>query len=389
MKSGIDSGIPKLSAGEQKVEEYVKRITEEGESKESIYQGLTPFFISSIEEKLNDGLLQQEQVTLDDVPPQYKGMHSEALDFIWDIPEYADIGKTERLRERKKKILTLLRQKESEPETVAIQATENTVSVPTEKPALSIEERKKLRGWPASFALADIAKSEGLDLSTLSREEYAHYAIQNSLAIDDSQLRTATWQRMESSMDILLSKRKHDRSRISETLDMAFEQFCSSIKQKARQENRFLSEGVRVRQGTKDSNSWLFFGINNGIDEESNETYKSYVSLKDLNTLTPKRFTEFMEALQKANYNGDTKIFQEMKGQGTSLNDQIVIHGATEADAELGLQIARSFFAEDVHQCGMGKDEVIDGKNRSYSQILAQKIFEEIQKNSTNPSHSQ
>jgi hypothetical protein len=50
-------------------------------------------------------------------------------------------------------------------------------------------------GWQASFKLAKIAKEKGVDLSKLSREEYADFAIEHSLAIDAEQLRGASWQR--------------------------------------------------------------------------------------------------------------------------------------------------------------------------------------------------
>ena len=128
----------------------------------------------------------------------------------------------------------------------------------------------------------------------------------------------------------------------------------------------------------------MFFGINNGTGEKSNETYKSYVSVKDLNTLTPERFTQFMTALRDANYNGDIKIFQDLSEQGVRLNDQIVMHGGSQADAELALQVAEQFFGTDLDQKSVGKDEVVDGENKSYSQILAKKIAEAINQQKEN-----
>ena len=58
---------------------------------------------------------------------------------------------------------------------------------------LNIEDRKKLAGWEASYELAKIAKTQGLDLTSVSREEYVQLAIDNSLAINGDQLRGATW----------------------------------------------------------------------------------------------------------------------------------------------------------------------------------------------------
>lgn len=399
-----------LPGAEQKIEEYVNRI-KNGESKDSIFQDLPESFKSGIEKRLaetSEGKLEQG---ISEIPPQYRGLDSEALDFIWTFPEYVDQEKTKELKEKKARALVALRERESvkkgkeerhqaEQEKIAelreqlgvtkqFETTENHKKPPIaskleELSVLSIEERKKLHGWTASYELAKIAKQQGIDLSKISREEYAEFAIRNSLAIDDDQLRVAPWQRMGTSVEEIVLANRERKAQITEESEKAFAKFCYEMQQKAGQENRFISENIRVRQGTKDSNSWLFFGINNGTGEKSNETYKSYVSVKDLNTLTPERFTQFMTALRDANYNGDIKIFQDLSEQGVRLNDQIVMHGGSQADAELALQVAEQFFGTDLDQKSVGKDEVVDGENKSYSQILAKKIAEAINQQKEN-----
>ena len=393
-----------LPGAEQKIEEYVNRI-KNGESKDSIFQGLPESFKSGIEKRLNKTSEEKQEQGISEIPAQYRGLDSETLDFIWTFPEYVDQEKTKELKEEKARALAALREKESAEkgkeerhqsdqqkiaelreqlgvtkpvETMKNQEKPLAVSKQEELPALSIEERKKLHGWTASYELAKIAKQQDIDLSKISREEYVDFAIQNSLAIDDDQLRVAPWQRMGTSVEEIVLANREKKAQIKEESEKAFAEFCYKIQQKAGQENRFLSENIRVRQGTKDSNSWLFFGINNGTGEKSSETYKSYVSVKDLNTLTPERFTQFMTALRDAKYNGDIKIFQDLSEQGVRLNDQIVMHGGSQADAELALQVAEQFFSTDLDQKSVGKDEVVDGENKSYSQILAQKIKESI-----------
>ena len=393
-----------LPGAEQKIEEYVNRI-KNGESKDSIFQGLPESFKSGIEKRLNKTSEEKQEQGISEIPAQYRGLDSETLDFIWTFPEYVDQEKTKELKEEKARALAALREKESAEKgkeerhqsdqqkiaelreqlgvTKPVETMENqekplAVSKQEELPALSIEERKKLHGWTASYELAKIAKQQDIDLSKISREEYVDFAIQNSLAIDDDQLRVAPWQRMGTSVEEIVLANREKKAQIKEESEKAFAEFCYEIQQKAGQENRFLSENIRVRQGTKDSNSWLFFGINNGTGEKSSETYKSYVSVKDLNTLTPERFTQFMTALRDAKYNGDIKIFQDLSEQGVRLNDQIVMHGGSQADAELALQVAEQFFSTDLDQKSVGKDEVVDGENKSYSQILAQKIKESI-----------
>jgi hypothetical protein len=241
-----------------------------------------------------------------------------------------------------------------------------------------LESRKKLSDWEASYELARVAKNEGVDLATLTREEYVDYAILNFLKITDTQLRLAPWQRMAVSALDAVEMRKRKRAEITSDTDQAFARFDFEVQRKAASPDilgQQFANGVRVRTGTQDSNSWLFFAINDSkITEHTGETYKSYISLRDLNLLTPERFVDFMKALQAAGYKGDIKIFQDLVGQGINLNDQIVMHGNTEQDSRLALQVAEQFWSQELDQKSVGRDQVIDGKKISYSQILSMKI---------------
>lgn len=367
------------SEGDKKIEEYTSRILS-GQNPTYVLDGLPESWVQKINEAVNSNL----DVSLNDIPPQYKGMNSEALEFIWadetNIPVRLDESEQDRSKEinRRKQIVGLLREGEKY---IINPGKDTNIEKSTSTTLLNIDERKKLNGWEASYELAKIAKEQGVDLSKLSREEYAEYAIQNALAIDDSQLRVAPWQRNGLSVEEIVKTNKEKAMDISEEADQVFSRFCFDMQKKAEGEDRYLSENIRVRQGTKDSNSWLFFGINDGTGEGNGETFKSYISIKDLNTLTPERFKQFMIALRDSNYNGDIKIFQDLKGQGIKLNDQIVMHGGSQKDAERALEVARNFFGDDIEQSSVGKDEVVEGVNKSYSQILAQKIVDAINKN--------
>ncbi len=385
------------SPGESKMKEYAERI-QAGEPKESILKDLPPSFQQGIERHLNQA---PKQDTMEAVPvmlpPQYTGMRSEAVDIVWVIPEYLDPEKTQQEKDRKANALQFLRKKE----TISLEtdqkeradqsriaelrgqlgisgapdrSLDETDQTSNEYHAPSKEERMKLSGWPASYELAKIAQSQGIDLARLQREEYAQFAILNSLAIDDSQLRAAPWQRMGTSVEAIVVRNKEESARIQESSEKTFSKFCFDTKQMARSDKRILRENIRVRQGTKDDDSWLFFGINNYTSATKSETYKSYISVNDLNTLTPERFISFMESLRDAGYQGNVKIFQDLTEQGPKLNDQIVMHGNSRADSILALQVAEKFFGADLNQKSFGKDEIIDGKKQSYSQILARKI---------------
>lgn len=103
----------KLIGGEQKIQEYINRI-KNGESKDKILEGLPLSFVDSIEKGLevngkDRDLNQNENIT---IPPQYEGLSSETLDFIWVIPEYIDPEKTKIEKNRKSKILENLKLKE-------------------------------------------------------------------------------------------------------------------------------------------------------------------------------------------------------------------------------------------------------------------------------------
>ena len=243
---------------------------------------------------------------------------------------------------------------------------------------LSISEKRKLRGWPASYELAKVAISQGVDLSILTREDYVDFAITNYLQIDDDQLRMNPWQRMSTSVNDIVQKTKIKRAWIHKEIEQSFTRFSYEILEKAATEERYIQDGIKIRSGTKDSESWLFFWINTGVDTTRSNTYKAYIALKDLNTVSPENFIGFMAALRNENYNWDVKIFQDLSEQAIYLNDQIVMHGASRDDAEVSLSIAKKYFWAKNINTSFWKDEFLDGKSLSYSQILAKKIENEI-----------
>lgn len=107
-----------LSGSEQKINEYVSRI-QNGESKESIMQGLPLSFAAGIEAGLNSA--EKDSKFFEDkgedanakVPPQYEGLDADTLDFIWTIPEYIDSEKTKFEKERKQMVIDTLRKREA------------------------------------------------------------------------------------------------------------------------------------------------------------------------------------------------------------------------------------------------------------------------------------
>ncbi|HEY4518594.1 MAG TPA: hypothetical protein VJG48_03160 [Candidatus Paceibacterota bacterium] len=388
-----------LSPGEIKVKEYVARI-QGGEPKDAVLEGLPESFRVGIEAGLstkpkeeyevNQEMAADQREVAEGIPPQYRGFDSETLDFIWTIPEYVDRDQTLKRQRVKAEALAKLRAKEE------AAAAEEEKRIDTEKRIAVLKSELKIpgttapkeagknnrpTGWEASYELAKIAASQNIDLSALSREEYVDFAIQNSQAIDDDQLRMAPWHRMATSIEEIVAKRKENRAKIDEKTEQAFStKFAYEIKQKAVSADRYIEKNIRVRSGTEKSQSWLYFAINKGAEDKAKETYKSYISVKNLSLLTPEAFTSYMRALRDAGYNGDVKSFQEMASQGVALNDQIVMHGASERDALLALQVAEKFFGDNLDKKSLGKDEMVDGENLSYSQVLARKIAQAVNK---------
>jgi len=347
---GYTKDMEGLPGAQAKIQEYVTRI-QNGEDKEFVLQGLGPAFRNPVEAQL---------ATL-----EQKSVPEKVEDTVVAPRTFSEGEIQERIGDDQQKIEMIERELGLE---------RNTIS------AKEIIQRKALTGWPASYELAKVAREQGVDLSSLTREEYAQYAIDNYLAIDDDQLRAQPWQRNEESVEAIVQKGRQRRAEITPEVEKEFASFSHSMMELAQkdQQERYLAENVRVLSGTKDSNSWLFFSINNGTNTAETDTFKSYFSFKDLNKFSPKQFFAFMETLQKRGYNGGVKIFQDLTEQGTRLNDQVVMHGFSEKDAALALEVAKEFFDQNIGHTSLGKDEIIEGKSESYSKILAQKIKEDI-----------
>lgn len=337
--------VAEQSRGEEKVLEYVERI-KSGESLAGILDGLPQSFTLGLTKKLLADIKTPDSVILE-------------------------------LEER-----GLIESLYSEQPAEATAINDSAQSVGESGPRLATEQEKRLlHGWSAGYELARVAKAEGVDLLSLSREEYAEYAVSHNLEIDDAQLRAARWERTATSPEEIVARRKELVANIPSEQLSAFSQFDTDMRALAATDNRFLRDGVRVRQGTAQSNSWLFFGINQSLGNHLTEMHKGYLTFKELGKFSPEIFVGYLETLQQAGYNGDVKVFQDMGSQGLLLNDQVVMHGATAEDVVLANDIARQYFGENVAEVGVGVDMQIAGKWKSYSQILAEQVKERIAQN--------
>ena len=94
-----------------KIDEYVHRI-KNGESKDSIFQGIPESWKTEIDQKLVNPEIENSKYGLDEIPVQYRGLDSESLDFIWTSPEYIDEEKNKAFKEKKEQVLSVLRERE-------------------------------------------------------------------------------------------------------------------------------------------------------------------------------------------------------------------------------------------------------------------------------------
>lgn len=119
---------PEISAGQQKINEYIERI-KQGESKDAIFQGLPESFKNAIEKDLENQEKEKSKEEGLNVPPQYEGLPSYVLEDIWIIPVYIDQEKTQSELARKAAVIEQLRKKEAENYEIADQNTQDQESL--------------------------------------------------------------------------------------------------------------------------------------------------------------------------------------------------------------------------------------------------------------------
>lgn len=211
----------------------------------------------------------------------------------------------------------------------------------------------------------------------MSREQYVDYAISKGLRIDDDQLRMPPRFRNVTSIDELTTKRAGMTRKDVESnpklleADKKYDRFIWGMREKAGTD---LEPGIRVSSGTKDSDSWVFWGINKNDRMAGQVTDKAYLGFDNpYMSLTPERLQSFLRVLRDAGYNGGMKVAGDL-GRATFLSDQIVLHGNTKADAQLAMKLGKQFFKKDLTFSEMGQDTAAG----SYSQNLAAKIEEAL-----------
>jgi hypothetical protein len=427
-----EKNTPQPTGGEQKINEYINRI-KAGESKDAIMQGLPASFTDAIEK----GLSSQEATTEDAeslkevaspelaiIPPQYEGMDSETLDFIWTVPEYMDPEKTKSELERKAKVLEHLREKENvelvrkekkEEEEKQIEKLRQELGVLPEKtePKGPIEKKTVEHSFGDHEqavgiynTLVDMGNGalEGFKEDALRKiEQYTNdikagkdkeyvlggapeswrNEVERRLATEEdtkkekqpspfegmSQVEFASYlvsQKAPFSLDKiydLLTVRPELRTELMNSTGESWSKNFSPSKEYKEQVERI--ENNKELRG--DSNpAWTSMEINNTENKEKDGRHKGYVTMPSQDALLfaenlESNMKELYKALQAAGYNGSLKVPASLSGLKLRF-DNIVIHGATEKDVDLALPIIQEFLtSKNLHVEGTKKG--IDQKN--------------------------
>ena len=56
------------------------------------------------------------------------------------------------------------------------------------------------------------------------------------------------------------------------------------------------------------------------------------------------------------------------------------MHGYSEMDARVALRLAEEYFRGEILSKSFGKDEMVNGESKSYSQVLSEDIYNKINK---------
>ena len=280
--------------------------------------------------------------------------------------------------------------------------TPTPTTTPAAAPAATVPAApaaKRLTGSEAQYEAARLAKEQGIDLSKLSREEYAQFAIDNNLELTDTQLRMRTSLRNFEQTDYLREYKKNKPTTPEQDAsDLKYANWTHNLGQESEAKYQGkavpdIAPNVEIAAEKSSGNTWRHFTINKTlIGSGTNATQtKAYLGFSDLfASLTPERVTQFMAELAKAGYKGNVKTIADLTTY-RNISDQIVMHGATEADTQLAAKLAQSYFGSELNFQEFGTDITsateVDKKGKpvtySYSAWLQKKIKDALDAKAT------
>lgn len=216
------------------------------------------------------------------------------------------------------------------------------------------------------YTLAKCAEQEGIDLTKLNRNEYIHYAELHNCHLTSDMIR------MNPQMRVACTDEQMQQILNTNNLaqDKQTRKFYRMSASHQASPNKEILPGVVIHPETTTNNMWLYYFINGGLTSQQGSIPKSYIGLKSVNYFQAQDWLLFLQQLQNAGFCGSVKTAQDPQ-QTRELSDQIVMHGNTQADAKLGLQVARKHFSNKIAFEDVGQDVEYNGKWYSHTQWLA------------------
>lgn len=302
------------------------------------------------------------------VPPQYKGMSSEAVEEVWTVPEYIDDGKTRAEKEKKEKAIAYLREQEARAEASKKDLESARSSQETEDAGKIEEIRKKINENGESFGeLANVkACREILESKMASQigDKYETY-------------RQAIYS--------MLTTRSEFASMEKEAGGNLFVIREKYKKEAEEYKNEFLpavsSEAVKNGMSWESNPAWT--GINTRPEAGKREgiNFKSYFTVPMNEHTFVKSIPDLAKRLRSLAVETDD-IIQVKVPSGLvgfmSHNDSIVIHCKKQENAEKSLDVVREWMSQNgISELPreMGRTQLAaDGKAESFSEMVSKNI---------------
>lgn len=317
----------------------------------------------------NNGNEQAEEIKSQEVivPPQYKGMHPDAVEIAWTVPTYTDPNKTEAELARKEEVLNYLRIKENEVPTN--QANRETEALSSESASETTEQLEHLLEQPnvqaAQKKLEEIL-NEDISLNAESVKDILY-----KLLTKRSWLFSELERRGSEDLSWMAEEYKPHREWYRDTLE--------------HMESQFTQTGVE----TASNPGWFSVTASErGPEQSDHMRYKVYdtLALNDYSKITelPKLVKKLQAIGEETQESIKIKIPGNFSGFITH-NDSIVIHcDSAETCQKTQQAIAEWKTEQEVapaeRELGRatialdGKTEASSSENESFSQLVASQI---------------
>lgn len=244
-------------------------------------------------------------------------------------------------------------------------ANENPKETSDKNNIISEEEKAKTEAAvKPTYQLASLAKEQGVELASMTREQYANFAIENKIPIGERELRSKPSSRIIENDEQRASSITPEENKKAET---SYKKFVADIDKVSQTEKGQVAPGVVASAKNPDSNQWMYFNVNDGAGR-SKKPQKVYASFSSLKSASPTKLKKFFSNLSAAGFNGQVKLVKDLP-RLSDFADQMVMQGATKRDVDLALKVAQDTFGQEI-QTDRGQDTA----TKSYNQILAERV---------------